>query len=691
MKSAGHKTSLHLAKDNIPSDIKKDGERVARAQLINYLNRINFRDGDITLHFRHRKYGHVITLQAIPQICNNDFMRCHWSEHADAEKRLKYYNFIYLSFADGLKHFHVEAKLIELTKNGVYLELPEACLVRKAREIKRHKCQGVTAQISQNSRIIQGFLESFSAQSLGIKFSSDSSYSGMNFDEEIPLNVVLCRGSKYIYSGNCDILRQEKSEDGLFIVLKPVKTNISIFKPKEVRSERLRLSPIPNIIFEHPITQKKISLGLHDISGTGFAVEEDEDNAILMPGMIYPDLEIEFLQGFRVKCNAQVIYRNYTDDHVICGMVILDMSVQDHLRLSSFLHQAKNRHSFISTTNVDLDALWDFFFESGFVYPAKYLHIAEQKERFRNLYKKLYNENPEIFRHVIYQDRGKIYGHVSMFRYYQNTWLMHHHAAVKSSKHKAGLVVMEHILQYINECHTLASSKMKYIACYFRTNNRFANRVFGGSVRFMNDTRKCSSDDFAYFHFDPTDSPDQLAPDWTLTPSQHDDLLVFEQWYGYQSGGLLLKALDLTVDALEKDIMTNREYENAEFKRMRELYSLKYDEELMALIIINRSDLGLNMSDLTNCIQVFVLEEKQVPKDILDAALNTFSQYYEQDEIPVLLNPSSYAEIHSMRFEKIYELSILDLDYISPYLQFIQSLTSQRTKKIKDHTILSGR
>ncbi|MDH3329394.1 MAG: hypothetical protein OEM01_09195 [Desulfobulbaceae bacterium] len=688
MKGAGLKSSLHLAKDNISLDKGKEKKRVTRSRLINYLNRINFRDGDITLHFRHKKYGHIIFLQAMPQICNDNYLRCLWSEYADAEKKLKHFAFIHFSFTDGLKHFYVESKLLELTRTGVYLELPEACHEKKAREIKRHQCQGVTAQISQNSRILQGFLESFSAQSLGVRFLPATTHSEQKFDENLPANVVLCRGSDYIYSGNCDIIRQNKSPKGNYLVLKPIKENIRIFKPKEVRSERLQLSPNPNIIFNHPITEKKISLGLIDISGTGFSVAEDEDNALLMPGMICPELEIEFIHGFRVKCNTQVVYRNHAEDHVKCGIAILDMAVQDHLRLSSFLHQAKNRHSYISTTNIDLDALWDFFFESGFVYPEKYAHIIEQKKSFYDLYKKLYNENPEIFRHVMYQDRGKIYGHVSMFRYYQNTWLMHHHAAVKSPKHKAGLVVMEHILQYINECHTLASSKMKYIACYFRPNNRFASRVFGGAARALDDQKKCSLDDFAYFHFEPNEKHEKLAPEWTLGPSQDDDLLILNQWYSYRSGGLMLDGLDLTTDALIKDQQTSQEYAKADFKRLRKIYSLKNDDELMAMLVINKSDLGLNMSDLTNCIQVFVLEEKPVRENVLYAALNEFAEYYDQEEIPVLLYPTTYAEIHSVRFEKVYELTVLNLDFISPYLQFMQSLTSQKKRKIKDHAII---
>lgn len=684
MKSAGLKSSLHLAKDNVSLDKDKESKRISKTRLTNLLNRINFRDGEITLHFNHIKYHHNITLLAKPQICNDSYLRCLWSEYARTEEKLKQFRFVNFSFTDSLNQIHVPAKLIELSGKGVYLELPDVCFEKKTREIKRHKCKDISAQISQDGKIINGLLTSFCAQSLGISFQNSPFHSDQKFSKEIPASVVLHDGQEYIYSGSCDIIRQNRTLSNNYLVLKPVKDNIQLFKPKEVRSERVKLNPLPNIIFNHPLTRKKINLGLIDISGTGIAVSEDEDNALLMPGMVLPDLEIEFIHGFSIKCKAQVVYRIPTENYMKCGVAILDMDIQDHLKLSSFLHQAKNRHSYISTTNVDLDALWDFFFETGFVYPEKYAHIIEQKDKFHSLYKKLYNESPEISRHVIYQDNGKIYGHVSMFRYYRDTWLMHHHAAVKSSKHKAGLVVMEHILQYINECHTLASAKMKYIACYFQPKNRFAYRVFGGAAKALDDPQKCSLDDFAYFHFKPEPELKGISSPWTLDDAQPEDMLVLGQWYHDSVGGLMLEGLDLVPDAELIDKDTNQEYRDTGFTRQRKLFSLKNDDELQALFVVNHSDLGLNMSDLTNCIQVFVLEEDQLLETHLQNALMELAGNYKGEEIPVLLYPDSYAEKHSIQFDKKYELTVLNLDYMSPYLLFMQSLTTPKNKKVRN-------
>ena len=122
-----------------------------------------------------------------------------------------------------------------------------------------------------------------------------------------------------------------------------------------------------------------VSLKVVDLSGSGFSVEEDEKVALLLPGMIVPELELFFADSYTSKCKAQVVYRKICDDEdkgvwVKCGLAILDMSVDDNVRLLSLLHQAHDKRFYLCST-VDLDELWHFFFETGFIYPEKYVRF----------------------------------------------------------------------------------------------------------------------------------------------------------------------------------------------------------------------------------------------------------------------------------------------------------------------------
>lgn len=99
--------------------------------------------------------------------------------------------------------------------------------------------------------------------------------------------------------------------------------------------------------------------------------------------------------------------RRQKKSRVKCGLVILEMDIQDHVKLLAFMQQVKDSKLYICA-EVDMDALWNFFFETGFIYPEKYAFIQTNKEEIKETYRKLYTQNPNIARHFIYQDKGVI-------------------------------------------------------------------------------------------------------------------------------------------------------------------------------------------------------------------------------------------------------------------------------------------
>ncbi|MDH5202943.1 MAG: PilZ domain-containing protein, partial [Nitrospirota bacterium] len=159
-----------------------------------------------------------------------------------------------------------------------------------------------------------------------------------------------------------------------------------------------------------------------------------------------------------------------------------------------------------------------------------------------------------------------------------------------------------------------------------------------------------------------------------LTKTQPEDLLELESFYEYASGGLMLNALDLEPDMIDSDAL-NKEYQRLGFKRERHLFSLKKDGDIKAITMVTVADIGLDMSNLTSCIHVIVLDPDDLPLKILYSHLFPLSLYYEQNEIPVLLYPVSYAESQSMPYEKLYNLWILNISLAGDrYLQFMDHL-----------------
>lgn len=656
-------------------DKKNDKKQVSKKYLINILNYINFQDETILINFKHSKYDSIISLQAKPQPSIGDTLDCLWIEKIELDKKLKSYEFLHFILDDGQKLILAKPALKAISTEKISFILPETCYEVSSRKVKRHSCKGIQVEFIQKGTIFYGSLLDFTAISFRVEVTSVPPQSFQWVNPESTVMVIFKREQEILYTGDCKIIRQTLGQKTRTFVLEPQDNQIRRFKPKEIRSPRHTLSPSPNITFRHPITGKIINLMAEDISGSGFSVEEYYEHSVLLPGMIIPELFIEFANDFKIRCKAQVIYRNMyfkeEKTYVKCGMAILDMDIQDQVRLSSLLHMVTNKKSYVCN-QVDLDALWKFLFETGFVYPEKYAAMYTDKEKFKETYEKLYIHNPNIARHFINQDKGIIHGHISMVRFYENTWLIHHHAS-RSTYSKAGLVVLDQVGRYIGDFHSLYSTHMNFVICYFRPENRFPNRVFGGCVREMNNPKGCSLDAFAYFHLSKDLKEWYFSRSWVLTKTQPKDLLELKSFYEAESGGLMLQAMDLEPDMIDCDDLS-KEYKRIGFKKERYLFSLRKDDVLKAVIMVNVSDTGLNMSNLTNCIHVIVLDSADLPYIALYSNLLELFKFYEQDEIHVLLYPLSYVEKQSMPYDKVYNLWVLNMQNTDDYFKHIESL-----------------
>jgi hypothetical protein len=676
--SQGKKDLSQIACRQIGTADQDPGKKVGKAQLINKLNFINFQDGTVLINFTHAKYDKTIHIRATPQPCMGDLVDCLWAEDAGIDHLIKSYNFSDLLISNGQKLLRVEAELIQIDEVGISLLLPEACYEVSSRRVRRFACKGISVQFIQNSSVFFGAMLDFNGFSFRVKLSAVPPQTFEWVNPEYPVNVILSDGPITLYSGECRIIRHTRGYQARNYILQPIKQEIQRFKQKEYRSERYELTPSPNIVFRHPFTQSRLDLKVINLSGSGFAVEEDENNTTLLPGMILPNLELSFANSYKIKCSAQVVSRKTVTETNgekwnKCGLALLDMAAQDHLKLTALLHQTRDRNSYISN-NIDLDALWDFFFETGFIYPGKYAAIQKNKKQIKETYAKIYTQHPQIARHFIYQEKGTILGHMAMIRFFERAWLIHHHAARKSALNKAGLIVLDQIGRMINDSHRLYSLHMDFMLCYYRPDNKFPSRVFGGAARSIKDPRGCSLDGFAYVHCNHTSrSQSHLPEDWEITDAGCEDLQELEDFYTHSSGGLMLKALDLTPDKIDcNDLST--EFSRLGLTRQRHLFALKKKGELKAVLLANISDVGLNLSDITNCVKAFVLDSETFPPEILHAAVSKVAEITSKDDFPLLLYPASFADEHGLAYEKIYNLWICSLQYSDEYFKFIKRL-----------------
>jgi len=235
------------------------------------------------------------------------------------------------------------------------------------------------------------------------------------------------------------------------------------------------------------------------------------------------------------------------------------------------------------------------------------------------------------------------------------------------------VAVLNQIGRFVNDSHNIQSMHMDYVLCYFRPNNKFPDRVFGGLARSLKAPKVCSLDTFAYFHFNPEDRlSEQMPSSWTVEVAGKDDLLELACFYRHTSGGLMLEALDLKADTAACHELAD-EYRKLEFKKERHLFALKKDGDFMAFAMVNISDIGLNMSNLTNCPTVIVLDD-DVDRRILTSFMSFIATKYDGSDLPVLLYPATHAMKCSISSEKLYNLWILNMQYTDHYFSYLENL-----------------
>lgn len=655
-------------------------KRLNKKRLIDVLNYINFQNGTVLVNLQHKNYRSTISLPAYPQPCTDSCLCCTWASPPEISNIGSSYVFLNLVIDKALNLIMVDGKLLTMGKEGITISLPDYCHEFGSRKAKRYSCKNIVAELMQNGVLFSGSLIEFSCLSFAVELTAEPPQTFYWITPDRPVYVVFRKTSEVVYSGECSVTRQNEGKEKRIFVLEPSPGKITRFVREPSEEAGSMLSPLPSVVFQHPLSGRMENFDLACLSAVSFIVEEDLKDSGLFPGLVIPSVFLEFAPGFSIQCKAQVVTRNFGDAETLRHtLVILDMSVENQRRLSALMYKAMNKKSYVCA-RVDTDALWKFFFEAGFVYPGKYDAMQAYKERFRNLYEKIYLESPAIARHFIHQDRKTILGHISMIRFYQNTWLIQHHAAIGQSL--AGITVLKQIGNNINDYRFLYSSHMDFAICYFRPENKFPNRFFGKYARTFNNLKGCSVDAFAYISLKSTEYAvaKQSKNRWEMNEATLEDLIELKHYYESTSGGLMLSALDLEPDTARLDELST-EYKRLGLKRERYLFSLQCNGRKKAILMVTVSDIGLNMSSLTNCIHVIVIDQVDLSWNLLSSYLVQLSCYYEAGEMALLIYPSSYVEFQQVVPDKIYNLWVLNCRYTEHFLAYVKSLLSHQAEE----------
>jgi len=640
-------------------------------ELINTINYLHFTGSPLFVLLQHPVYQDRLLAKTHPEPCLNNQLTCRWNE-SYFQYKLESYHALHLVIINNQSMIVAPINILSSCKSSFTIQLPEKSFVLNQRKVQRYPCRGVFAELMQSDFVAKGELIDFSSGAFRIKANSKAFKHNNWFNPDVPASVRLFSNEKIIYTEFCKCIRWEDDHNiSKEIVFPAGRDHISRFLAKKIRNPRRHIAPPLAAVFEHPLLKKKIHRDIFDISTTGFSINDKPDYDLLMPGMMIPDLSILIAGLLIANCAAQVIYREMGKNNIRYGIAILDMDINSYSRINHLLGINSDPQISVSTA-VDMDALWEFFFQTGFIYPEKYSFCQAHRKNFIETYRKLYQENPEIAKHITYQKNGRIYGHISMIRAYERTWLLHHHAARPMGNSKlAGFAVLRQMMYFTHGMYQLSSARMDYVISYFRPENKFPDRVFGGFARDFNNPQACSLDLFTYLTLPVTFPEKDFPPEWRLRESTPNDLWELELFYRHHSGGLLLNILR-SGESGPGDESLEKVFERLGFLRRCRIYSLIYQDHLKAVFVVDQSDLAINMSNLLNCIKVLITDPAGLPSELLSLAVSKLGSVYNLDKVTLLLYPASGVKPAGISYKKQYQLWIGDMRYMNQFMDYVQ-------------------
>jgi hypothetical protein len=649
----------------------ESAKTIDQKRLINIINHLHFTGSPLFILLKHPVYQNSLLVQARPSPCLGNQLTCQWDE-SYFQFKLESHHPLCLAIVYNPFLVVVPYNLLHWDNNSFTIQLPDKSYALNQRQSQRYPCRDVCAELTQSDFVVTGNLIDFSSTAFRIKTSTDILKHNCCFNPDVPVSIRLFSNKTTLYSESCRCIRWQNLHDiSKEIVFASESRHVSRFPAKKIRNPRQQISPPLTAVFDHPFIKNKIQRDIFDISSTGFSIRDKPDEEVFFPGMTIPRLSIHIAGISIATCVVQIICRRVEENDIQYGFAILDMDIHSYSRISHILGSNSDPKISISI-EVETEALWEFFFQTGFIYPEKYGFCHTHRKAFIETYRKLYQENPEIARHITYKKNGQIYGHISMIRAYERTWLIQHHASRSTENKLAGFAVLRQMMLFLHGMYQLSSAKMDYVISYFRPENKFPDRVFGGFARTFNNLQACSLDLFTYLSLPVTSPEKDLPQEWLLRESTPLDLWELEQFYKHHSGGLLLNILS-SKESDSSDESLEKHFERLGFIRTYRNYSLLYQNHLKAVFIVDQSDLVINMSGLLNCIKVLVINSAGLNMKLLSLAVTKLGRVYCLDKITLLIYPASVIETTDISYNKQYQLWITDMRYSNQFMDYVKN------------------
>jgi hypothetical protein len=390
-------------------------------------------------------------------------------------------------------------------------------------------------------------------------------------------------------------------------------------------SPRCQPSPSRPMLVElvSPLLSGPTVKSVRDISGVGFSFEMDAEAELFPPGMCFTAIVLRFGEN-EIRCRGQV--RNLAriaerEGTLHCGVEFEALDESARVQLADFIMRERFP-DLRDGREAPFDKLWEFFLKTNFMYPEKQEKLLPILPDIRRTFHRANARPNRVFKSVVFTKGSDVVGYVSGLRAYRNTWMSQHLAAASGGR--GGRLLNFGLAEYFGQ-----NVDLEYFKIFYRPENRWPARVFGGFARNVANLQVSDLRVFGYFTLPTEPSVVPPAPEIEIVEPVAGDLAPVERHFVANERGLILRADDLTQGGLRL-VELNEEYAKLGLERHRRIL-LAVDRGAPAgFALAEISSPGLNLSELLSAFSIHLFEENERTQQVRHALLRSLLQLYRE-------------------------------------------------------------
>jgi hypothetical protein len=353
---------------------------------------------------------------------------------------------------------------------------------------------------------------------------------------------------------------------------------------------------LPGGLFSRPVLE---------ISSTGFSFAMNPAVDLFPPGMRLSHIRLR-LGELTLACGGSV--RNLNPiagkpNLLRCGVVLDELDPSARTRLADGVM----RHRYpglVDARVLSFEELWSFFKNTRFLYPEKIATLEPMMPEVRQTFLGLQARSDGVFKSLMYcEEGGNPIGYLSCVRAYRRTWVVQHLAGFTRTRgRQAPQILNTGLAEYVDH------AGVEYVKIFFRPENKWPARIFGGFARKVSDHQLSDLRTFEHLVLSTGEALEERPGAFGIEVIEagRGDLGVVEQHFVAAERGLLLRSDDLTRSSLDLSDLRLAFEELGIFRRRTVLLALRKDVPV-GFALCEVSSPGINLSEILSALRLVVL------------------------------------------------------------------------------------